>query len=284
MKFTEQSAPLPKNTTYVPQAPPGLPDSPPPFATAALKEHDADLFPHDPVYGPSGKWRINSPIVQGTLKCVLIPAGYDDPLLPFRLMTGVMVMVYFGGMYSLLYRQCRSWSIATFVTVLSSTIVYTLGRSYWGLGPLASMTPPTLVLAITPLILLSYLRYENQWRILLVFAFVGVCGNLHWVTAANLTIALLIVYLGRHRFAPSCWPTAIGCLLCAIIGAMPYTAYYFHLRFTDMPAGAAISAEAAYQVYPTYEMLKPFSEFAYNLVACEMPEGIVYLFKAVGIY
>ena len=96
-------------------------------------------------------------------------------------------------MYALLYRQTRSWSLSAFVAVLSSAVTYTLGRSYWGIGSLASITPPTLVLAVVPLIVLSYLRYERQWRVLLVFAFIGVCGNLHLVTAANLTIVLLIV-------------------------------------------------------------------------------------------
>jgi len=219
------------------------------IATVAAKRHNPELFPHDPVFGSSDRWRFHTPGFQTPLEMILVPTGYQDLTLPFRAMTGVVSMIYLCGMYALLYRQSRSWSISAFVAVLSSTIVYTLGRSFWGVGSLGSIVPPTALLAIVPLIVLSYLRYENQWRIVLVFAFIGICGNIHLVSAMNLTIVLLIVYLARHRFSPSSFPTAAGCLLCTILGALPYGFYYYNLRFANVPGDIQSNTAAVLQAF-----------------------------------
>ena len=210
-------------------------------ATTALKRYQCGLYTGDPVYG-SDLWRFQTPAFQSILEMALVPTGYGDPTMPFRAMTGVLVMVYLCGMYALLYRQCRSWSVSVFVTVLSSTVTYTLGRSFWGVGSLASITPPALIVAVVPLVVLTFIRYLQRWQLLLVFGFVGLLGNLHLVSAMNLTLVLLIVYLGIHRFAPRSWPTAIGCGLAALVGAMPYAGYYFGLRAQMSQAGATVSA------------------------------------------
>ena len=47
------------------------------IVATAMKDSDPHLFPHDPVFGPGNKWHMNSPILQGMLKLVFIPAGYD---------------------------------------------------------------------------------------------------------------------------------------------------------------------------------------------------------------
>ncbi len=146
------------------------------IASVAVKRHEPELFADDPVFGESGRWRFHTPFLQSLLEVILLPTGYQDLTLPFRALTGVAVMIYLSGMYALLYRQTRSWSLSAFVAVLSSAVTYTLGRSYWGIGSLASITPPTLVLAVVPLIVLSYLRYERQWPVLPLVAFIIVCG------------------------------------------------------------------------------------------------------------
>jgi len=220
------------------------------IATVAIKRPNQDyLFKNDPVFGKSDLWRFHTPLYQALMEMVLVPTGYEDLTLPFRAMTGLVVLVYLAGMYVLLYRQCRSWSVAALVAVLSSAVTYTLGRSFWGVGSLSSITPPTLVMAMTPLIVLSYLRYQNQWRVLLVFAFIGLCANLHMVTALNLALVLVIVYLGCRRFAPSSWPTAIACALATLVVAFPYMGYYLHLRISMTPQGARVSAAVVNEAF-----------------------------------
>lgn len=219
------------------------------IATAAVKEHDPELYAHDPIYGPSGMWRFGTPVFQGALKFLLVPTAYGDLLLPFRVMTPIMVFVYLCGMYALVYHQCRSWSISAFTAVLSSTIIYCLGDSHWGTGSLGSMTPGSACLAVTPLIVLALLRYVRQWRVLLVFLFVGLMGNVHLPTALNLTLVLLIVYLGRRGFRPAAWPMTAACAMVAVVGALPYTWYYFKLRSDMMPAGVQTTAAGAQRAF-----------------------------------
>lgn len=211
------------------------------IASAAVKRHDPGSFPHDPVFGERQLWRFHTPAFQGLMELVLVPTDYQDLMLPFRALAGIVTMVYLCGMYALLYWQCRSWSVAAFVAVLSTRYIETLGGGMWGVGPLQAVTPTGLCLAVVPLVLLAFLRYSEpraadsgsaQWRLLLVFAAVGMMGNLHLVTAMNLTIVLLIAYVARQRFSPRCLPMAIGCGLAALVAALPYAWYYFSLRAT----------------------------------------------------
>ena len=118
---------------------------------------------------------------------------------------------------------------------MSSAVTFTLGRAYWGIGSLRSVTPEVLVLALTPLVMLAYLRYEKQWRIVLVFAFIGLTGNLHLVTAMNFTAVLLIVYLSRQGLSPRAIGRAACCGAAALAGALPYAWYYYALRSSMTP-------------------------------------------------
>ena len=209
------------------------------IATAAVKRHDPDLFEHDPIFGERRLWLFHTPAFQSLLELVLVPTDYQDLHLPFRAMAGVITLAYLCGMYALLFAQCRSWSVAAFVAVLSCRVIETLGGGLWGTGSLESITPAGLCTALVPLVVLAFCRYSRprpdeppsaQWRLLLVFAAVGLLGNFHLVTAMNVTIVLLIVYVARQRLSPRCLPTAIACGLCALIAALPFAGYYFGVR------------------------------------------------------
>ncbi len=217
------------------------------IATASARRHDPELYPTDPVFGPSGLWKLHTPALQGILELSLIPTGYEDLTLPFRLLTGVTVMIYLCGMYALLYRQCRSWSVAAFVAVLSCTIVDALGGSFWGVGPLSSITPAGMVQALVPLVMLAYLRYRDQWRALLVFAFIGLCGNIDLITAINLTLVLMVAHLADGGFRPRRWLSAAGCGLAALVAAAPYAGYYLSLQRAMTPADAEPATAEAVQ-------------------------------------
>ena len=216
-------------------------------ATSALKERQPELFACDSIFGSNRQelWRLNNPVLQGMLKLVLVPTGYGDPSLPFRMMAGVVLLVFLCSMYALLYRQCRSWSIAAFVAVASCRVINTLGTARWGAGPLASVTPPTICLAVVPLVVLAYLRYEDDWRLALVFAATGLLGNLHLATGANLAVVLLLAYLGRRRFSLRAWTRAIPCGLLAAAVAIPHAWYYIGLRMWIRQAGGQAAPQPA---------------------------------------
>ncbi len=215
------------------------------LATAAVKRHDAQLFGPDMVFGESNLWRVHTPAFQALMELSLVPTNYGDILLPFRLLTGAVLMVYLAGMYALCYHQCRSWSISAFVAILSSVVIPTLGRHYWGVGSLDSITPGTIVQAISPLILLAFLRYQDQWRVMLVFGFVGLCGNMNLTACLNLTLIMLVVYLACRRFSPAAWPRALGCAICSFLGALPYLGYVLGIRAQLANNGGDVSASIA---------------------------------------
>lgn len=236
------------------------------LATSAMKHQDPDLFGADLIYGRSRMWRAHPPIFLAIMETILVPGHYRDLTLPFRVLVGAVTLVYLCGMYVLLWRQCRSWSVSAFVAVLSSAVIRTLGGSYWGIGSLGSITPAGLCVALTPLVVLAFLKYADHWRLLLVFAAIGGLGNLHTASAVNLTIVLLIVHLVRRRFAVSAWPMAIGCALCAAAAATPYAWYYLTLRRSIMLTGltvgsgqimTAVEIAASARPYPSGELLKP---------------------------
>ena len=208
------------------------------IASSAMKRHRPGLYPHDPVFGPSELWRFQTPSAQVLLELILVPTDYEDLTLPFRLLTAPVVMIYLCGMYALLYRQCRSWSMSAFVAILSCKIAWTIGWSHWGVGSLASISPQAFMQAAVPLIVLAFLRYIDRKHVLLVFLAIGICGNLHLVTAMNLTGVLLIVYLARRKFHPSSWPMALAGGLSALAGASLYVGYHFGLRMR-LGAGSA---------------------------------------------
>lgn len=209
------------------------------LATAALKEHDGALFTHDPVYGRSGLWQVDLPIFQSLLKLSLVPSGYRDVVLPFRLMTGIVALVYLCGMYALLFQQCRSWSVSAFVAVGSAAVFEAIPGLKWGFGSLATTEPETLCLAVLPMILLAYLRYEHQVRVIWVFAAIGMLGNLDLSVAMNLTLVLSGVYLVRHHFTWRAVGTAALGAMAALLAAMPTLSYVVWLRATMSGAGGA---------------------------------------------
>jgi hypothetical protein len=200
---------------------------------------------NDPIFGPSRLWRLTSPAVHGLLELLLVPTDYADLTLPYRTLAGAMVFLFLCGMYALIYRQTRSWSIAAVVAVMSSVVTEALGRAHWGIGTLASITPYGVVITAAPWIMLSYLHYRDQWRVALVFLAIGLLGNIHLDVAMNFALILGVVYLAEHRFRLSAWPMALACLAASGLGALPYTAYFLamveHLSTGPPPDPAAVS-------------------------------------------
>ncbi len=259
------------------------------LAAAAAKRNQPDLMPFDSVYGEvnaAGRLgQLHTPVFLGLMDMVLIPTGFRDLSLPFRMMVAPMVFLYLCGMYALLWRQCRSSTIAAFVAILSMTIVHTLGHWSWGIGSLGSITPAGLVMAVSPLILLSYRQNAHRPQVVLTFAVIGLCANIHLISAVNLALVLLLVHLGRSRFSLRSILTAAGGFLFFLLGAMPYLMYFLALRVSIAsldPAGSQTSAETVIQalrisgqplLYP--EMLKSLLQWGLYASVLVLPAAIM---------
>lgn len=222
-------------STYVGWLDTSLSDEQVNFATAAAKRHNPNLMPLDTVYGnihSGGELRqVHSPAFLALMEMSLIPTQYGDLELPFHVGVFPFVLVYLYGMYALLWRQCRSSSIAAFVSVLSVAVIPTFGEWFSGIGTLESITPAGLVVVFSPFLVLCYLRTSRNNKTALPFCLIGLCANIHLVSAANLALVLLIVHLVRRRFKlRAIWESLVGAFF-FIVGAMPYLAYFTVLRY-----------------------------------------------------
>jgi hypothetical protein len=213
------------------------------LTTVALKTIDGRLFSADPLFSSATVPPSLSPVFVSVLKGVLLTAP-GDPILPLRVLVGPLTLLYLLGMYSLLYRQSRSWSIATFVAVLSTVVIKALGGSAWGMGTLASVGPAALPLALTPLIVLFLLDAVSQtgprWRLGAIFLVVGLLGHFDLDWAINMGIVLAGVYLAQRRFTAFSWVAVVGCLVLAAAGTMPYLIQYVRTRL----AVSSVSGQA----------------------------------------
>jgi hypothetical protein len=259
------------------------------FAAAAAKRHDPSLMEFDSVYGrvnADGRLRqLHTPVFMALMDMALIPTDYADLSLPFRVGVIPFTFLYLCGMYALLWRQCRSSTIATFVAILSMTVTHTFGDWYWGIGSLGSITPQGIVVAISPLILLSYTQNAHRGQVVLTFAALGLCGNLHLISAISLALVLLGVHLIRGKFSLRTIIHGVGGVVFFVLGALPYLLFYFSMRQTiaaGAPAGMHASAEAAFAalrishidvLYP--ELLKSLMQWGLYAAALGLLSGVM---------
>ena len=196
-------------------------------AVNVVRSVEQDLYARDPVFGRSELWRFQTPVWQWYLREAYLATGRHDLRLPFRLLAGPLVFVYLVGMYGLLWRQCRSWSVACCVAVLSVAVVTLPGGAHWGVGSLSSMTADTVCLAVTPLLVWAFLSRAGSPAVLWVFLGIGLLANVHLVTSMNLTLILGVTVIGQWRFSWKGWVLAVLGGLCSAGAASPQLWYTF---------------------------------------------------------
>lgn len=218
-------------------------------ATNVIRATQPDLYSHDPVFGSSGLWQFNSPAWQWYLQQVYRASGAadkpadqwtsDDVLPAFRILVGPLTLIYLAGMYLLLWQQCRSWSVACYTAILSMAMIFVPGGSFWGLGPLSSMAPSTVVMVFIPLLVWAMLRWSNSPAILWVFFAAGLLANVQAVTGMNFALVLALTYLGYQRWRPRAWGMALLGGLIALAAASPYLWHFASLRLALSTGSAA---------------------------------------------
>lgn len=157
-------------------------------------------------------------LIEGVRK--ICPAG-SAPEMPLRLLVAPVAMLFLLGMYALLWRQTMSSATSTFVAILSATMMSTFNGWHWGVGAISSITPEGLVVAVSPLLVLAYLKYFNDRRIMLVFLVMGLCANVDFVSAMNLAIISLMVLLACHRCNRQALAVCVCSIFLFIVGALP---------------------------------------------------------------
>ncbi len=196
----------------------------------AVRAVEGDVYARDPVFGRSGLWRFQTPVWQWYLRQSYRATGLTGVHLAFASLVGPLSFVYLVGMYALLWRQCRSWSIACFVAVLSTTMITVIGGSRWGLGTAEGMTADTVYLAFVPLLIWAFLERMDRPSVLWVFLAAGLLANVHVVTGMNLTLVLAVMLLGHWQLSWRGWALALLGGLCAAGAASPFLWTYVAQR------------------------------------------------------
>ncbi len=196
------------------------------MAVNMVRAVEGDLYARDAIFGASGLWRLHNPVWRWYLCEAYRATDGADVKLPFSMAAGPLTFVYLVGMYGLLWRQCRSWSIACYTSVLSVAVILVAAGAHWGLGPLQTMTPETVVLAFAPLLIWVFTARRDSPTVLWVFLAVGLLANIHVGAAMNLAAVLGLVLLAHRRFTWRGWRVAIAGGLCAAAAASPILWYY----------------------------------------------------------
>jgi hypothetical protein len=254
------------------------------LVASVVKINNDQLYYPDPLLGHDQSWKNQGGAFTGLLSLLLRATGGVDPLLPSRLLVFPLTIIYLLGMYFLLYRQSKSYANSTFVAVLSITVVRSLGQSFWGVGPLSTITPTGASLAFCPLLVLMFLHYlraAGPGGLMMVFLAVGLLGNIHLQTAENLAIILLGTLLVMRRFSPRVWLLSAACLAAMGIGLFP-SLLYLPGQLSSFAVTPSVSIQAIYRVlhradmailYP--EMLRVLPQWLLRIAALAIPTVIV---------
>ncbi|NQU76124.1 MAG: hypothetical protein HQ546_07425 [Planctomycetes bacterium] len=208
-------------------------------AVNVVRSLDDQLYGRDPVYGRSQLWRFQTPVWQWYLREAYLATGQTDLRRPLAMLAGPLVFIYLVGMYLLLWRQCRSWSVACYVAVMSTAVITVAGGGQWGLGPLSTMTAETVYLAATPLMVWAFVLRIGSKSALWVFAAAGALANVHLVTGMNLSLVLAVMVAANRRFSWRGWLMAFSGLLCSAAAAGPTVWYCFAQRWAFAPTFTA---------------------------------------------
>lgn len=196
-------------------------------AAGALRSYDSSLFQGDPIYGSTGLYRLESPVVRWYLREWYRVRGTEDLALPFAAPAGPLVLVYLLGMYGLMWTQTRSWSTACYVAVLSLAVVQMAGGGHWGLGTLQTMTGAAVVTALAPATLWALLNLRRSPGTLWLFLGVGLLASFDAAASLNLALVLIVALFWNGRATPRAALLGGACLLCWLAGASPRIAHLY---------------------------------------------------------
>ena len=136
-------------------------------------------------------------------------------ILYFFLFLTFLISIYFLAFYII-----KNKTAAFLVTLINIPGKRILGGSYWGLT--STIIPQIIVLALSPIILLFFLKnYKDYKKILILYFILGLLANIHFLSVAILIFILSVTYFLNNRNLKSIKFLFLFVLV-FIIGALPY--------------------------------------------------------------
>lgn len=154
------------------------------IGVVTLKYRQPDLFPSDLSlrlldYYPRTYLGVVSLFMSVT-------GGFKPALFTFNIL---LVLVFAAGMYLLIFDATQNVWIAVAIATASLAPRLSFGGNQWLVVTSEAYLPRTQTLAMAPWLLLALSRSIGQWRIIGIFAALGVAANFHPLSTVYLAIS-----------------------------------------------------------------------------------------------
>jgi len=182
-----------------------------------LKALRPELLPRDALYGRNyPRFYIPAYVHLQTLL-----SSDGDPITGLKRI-GIGVGTLFLVSHYTLFRALGTGPLFAGLGALSAmTFRGMLGGEYWGFDGL-SVHPRSIVNALTPFLLLAFVRWRAPWHVLGYFLLTGVLVSLHPVSGLHLFLAGAVVHLIIERFRLRAQLEVSGGAACFLLGALPF--------------------------------------------------------------
>jgi hypothetical protein len=136
---------------------------------------------------------------------------------------GAGIGVLFSLSHYVFFRAMGTGAIFAGLGTLSvMTLRPMFGADYWGFNGLQSMLPREVVNALTPLLLLAFLRWRAPWQILRFFLLTGIVVSFHPYSGLHLFLAGALAHLIIERGERRAWLEVIAGTCVFVLGALPF--------------------------------------------------------------
>lgn len=211
----------------------------------ALKLNQPELYSRDPAFG-SFNLRdmeiLHQALFPWLLSCLLPLLGIKGSLIGLSLVLGITFVI---GTYTLSWALTRDHLASVVAAALGCFVYEGLSAVTLGFNP-PQVLPRNLVVACSPWIFALFLRWRLTWRLPLVFAWIGLCANLHATAALHLCGLLSLTFVLSSKPSLHHAKRLLAAGTAALVGALPALLTLISKGNTSALAGAATEQAVAH--------------------------------------
>src|SRR5262249_3614807 len=209
------------------------------FNLMVIKRLHPDYFQGDLLYGDDSRRHLDYVPLFLNLQAALARLLDGDPVAALRFLYGPVAFLFLVSHYALFRSLVHNPFAAGLGVVSATTVRYAFGAEYWGFVErgLESVRPLGLSNALTPLIILAFLRWRTHKLFPGVFLLIGGLTNVHPPSGLHLAQITALTHLWIARFRRRAFAEiAMGAGL-FVVGASPFLfPYLLERQSVDDPA------------------------------------------------
>lgn len=222
----------------------------------AFKLHDPRLYSTDPVFGSSG-WKLHTrldsllfPLLLGWLFPIL--GGIRPVLIVLAFILGLVFVV---GIYGLTYYLSGDFLAGVIAAFLASLDYPALGGVQLGFAP-ASVLPRNFVVAVSPIIVVLFLRWRDGKSLWVLYASLGLMTIFHVLAPLHLVLILTLALIAISTLSWSSLKTVlvggIICLICALPSVVTFLPTLNDVVTVTSDEASVVVTRYAFAVRPSW--------------------------------